>query len=75
MGGVTTAVFNPRVSYVLAGTGVLAVLAVASVALARAGWRGEPTEGTQLEDEDTIEEADPASRRAPPAALEPPGPG
>jgi MFS family permease len=75
MGGVSTALFNPRVSYVLAGIGVLAVLAVASVALARAGWRGEPTEAARLEDEDTTEEADPGSRRAAPAAFEPPRPG
>jgi len=43
IGGATTALFNARVSYVLAGTGVLAVLAIASVALARAGWRGDAT--------------------------------
>jgi hypothetical protein len=73
IGGATTALFNPRVSYVLAGTGVLAVLGVASVALARAGWRGEPTEGVRLSDDNTIEEAD--ADPAPTAAFEPPGPG
>src|SRR5829696_4576995 len=40
IGGAAAALFNPRVSYVLAGTGVLVVLVIASVALARAGWRG-----------------------------------
>jgi MFS family permease len=44
IGGATTALFNARVSYVLAGAGVLAVLAIASVALARTGWRGDATE-------------------------------
>jgi hypothetical protein len=53
--------------------GVLAVLGVASVALARAGWRGEPTEGVRLSDDNTIEEAD--ADPAPTAAFEPPGPG
>ncbi len=41
IGGAVTAIFNPRASYAVAGAGVLAVLAVACVALSRAGWRGE----------------------------------
>jgi MFS family permease len=44
IGGAVTAIFNPRASFVVAGAGVLAVLAVASVALSRTGWRGEPAE-------------------------------
>ena len=50
IGGATAALFNPRVSYAVAGLGVIAVLAVASVALARAGWRGEPAEEIDLEE-------------------------
>jgi hypothetical protein len=57
MGGVSTALLNPRVSYVLAGAGVLAVLAVASVALARTGWRGEAPQGTRLSDDKTLQRA------------------
>ena len=44
IGGAVAAIFNPRTSYAVAGAGVLAVLAVASVALSRARWRGEPME-------------------------------
>ena len=36
IGGAVAALFNPRTSFVVAGAGVLAVLAVASVALSRA---------------------------------------
>jgi MFS family permease len=42
IGGAVAAIFNPRTSFMVAGAGVLAVLAVASVALSRAKWRGEP---------------------------------
>ncbi len=48
LGGATAALFNPRVSYAVAGLGVIAVLAVASVALARAGWRGDSAEEIDL---------------------------
>lgn len=41
VGGAVTSVFNPRVAYALAGMGVLAVLAIASLALLRVGWRGD----------------------------------
>ena len=44
IGGAVAAIFSPRTSYAVAGAGVLAVLAVASVALSRARWRGEPVE-------------------------------
>ena len=44
LGGGITAIFNPRVSFAIAGVGVLGVLAVSSVLLARAGWWGEPVE-------------------------------
>ena len=44
IGGAVAATFSPRASYAVAGAGVLAVLAVALVALSRAGWRGEPVE-------------------------------
>jgi MFS family permease len=44
IGGAVAAIFDPRTSFVVAGAGVLAVLAVAFVALSRAGWRGEPAE-------------------------------
>jgi MFS family permease len=44
IGGVVAAIFNPRLSYAVAGVGVLAVLAIAFVALSRARWRGEPVQ-------------------------------
>src|SRR3954470_13079547 len=44
LGGAITAIFNPRVSFAIAGAGVLGVLAVSSILLGRAGWRGEPGE-------------------------------
>jgi hypothetical protein len=44
LGGAITAIFNPRVSFAIAGAGVLGVLAVSSILLGRAGWRGEPVE-------------------------------
>lgn len=55
LGGATATLFNPRVSYAVAGLGVLAVLAVAAGALARAGWRGEPP--VDLDFEETLGEA------------------
>ena len=55
LGGATAALFSPRVSFAVAGVGVLAVLAVAAGALARAGWRGEPA--ADLELEETLREA------------------
>jgi MFS family permease len=42
IGGGIAAILTPRASFVIAGAGVLAVLAVAAVSLARAGWRGRP---------------------------------
>jgi MFS family permease len=48
IGGATAALFTPRVSYAVAGIGVIAVLAVAAVALTRAGWRGEPVAEVDL---------------------------
>lgn len=67
IGGAIAALFNPRVSYAVAGLGVIAVLIAASVALGRAGWRGEPvgevepaealrqaTGATQISDDFTI---------------------
>jgi hypothetical protein len=48
VGGATAALFTPRVSYGVAGIGVIAVLAVAALALTRAGWRGEPAAEVDL---------------------------
>lgn len=47
LGGALAAAFNPRVSYGVAGAGVIVVLIAAIVGLLRAGWRGE--EGPELE--------------------------
>jgi MFS family permease len=44
VGGAVAALFNPRVSYALAGAGVLAVLAVAATALRRTGLGAEAVE-------------------------------
>ncbi len=38
LGGALAAIFNPRVSYAVAGAGVMAVLVTAAVVLSRAGW-------------------------------------
>jgi MFS family permease len=48
IGGAVAAIFTPRVSFAVAGAGVLAVLAVASVALSRARWRGEPADDVAI---------------------------
>ncbi len=50
LGGGIAALIDPRASYVVAGLGVLCVLALALVALSRAGWRGEPAEEGTLEE-------------------------
>jgi MFS family permease len=42
IGGALTAAFDPRLTFLLAGVGVLAVLAAASVRLASANWAPEP---------------------------------
>jgi MFS family permease len=54
LGGAIAALFNPRVSYAVAGLGVIAVLMGAAIALTRAGWRGEPT--ADLDFEETMRE-------------------
>jgi MFS family permease len=38
LGGALAAIFNPRVSYAVAGAGVIGVLVAGAVALRRAGW-------------------------------------
>ena len=52
IGGVVAAAFDPRASYVLAGAGVLAVLAAAAVMLRDANWRGaaEDAQAAGVED-------------------------
>jgi MFS family permease len=47
IGGAVAAIANPRVSFAVAGTGVIAVLAVAYLSLARAGWRSEAIDAAQ----------------------------
>jgi MFS family permease len=50
LGGATAALFNPRVSFAIAGLGVIVVVGFASAALWRAGWRGDrPAEEIDLE--------------------------
>lgn len=41
IGGVVAAVLSPRASFIVAGAGVLVVLAVAAVAMTRTDWRGD----------------------------------
>jgi hypothetical protein len=50
IGGAVAAALSPRTSYAVAGAGVLAVLAVAAVALNRAGWRGDEPPAAQAEE-------------------------
>jgi MFS family permease len=54
IGGAVAALLSPRASFVVAGAGVLMVLAVASVTLSRANWRGEPAEDDALGAEDVL---------------------
>jgi MFS family permease len=41
LGGAVATLLSPRASYAVAGAGVLIVLAIAAIALQRAGWPGE----------------------------------
>jgi MFS family permease len=54
IGGAIAALFSPRASFVVAGAGVLAVLAVAVVALSRANWSGEAAEDVAIAAEDVL---------------------
>jgi MFS family permease len=54
IGGAVAALLSPRASFVVAGAGVLMVLAVASVTLSRANWRGEPAEDDAVTAEDVL---------------------
>jgi len=54
IGGAVAALFSPRASFVVAGAGVLAVLAVAVVALSRANWSGEVAEDVAVAAEDVL---------------------
>jgi hypothetical protein len=47
LGGALAAIFNPRVSYAVAGAGVIGVLVAGAVALRRAGW--DAREAAELE--------------------------
>ncbi len=66
IGGAVAAVFSPRMSFAVAGAGVLAVLAIAFVALSRVNWRGEPVEDLAATAEAVLPGA--AAARAPGAA-------
>jgi MFS family permease len=50
LGGAITVLFGPRVSYALAGVGVLAVVAAAAVALRRVDWAPEFEQGASRDD-------------------------
>jgi MFS family permease len=63
MGGAIAALLSPRASYVVAGAGVIVVLALAALALSRAGWRGEP-----IADQDPDEPRDQGFRELQPSA-------
>ena len=45
LGGAIAALFEPRLSYAVAGAGVIAVLAIAAIALRRAEWAPELEQG------------------------------
>ncbi|MGH2966685.1 MAG: MFS transporter [Solirubrobacterales bacterium] len=49
LGGGIAALFSPRASYAVAGAGVMIVLGLASIALTRAGWRGDSPEEDEVE--------------------------
>jgi MFS family permease len=50
LGGAITALFSPRVSYAIAGAGVLAVVAVGVAALRRVDWAPELEQGQPRQD-------------------------
>jgi MFS family permease len=69
IGGATAALFTPRVSYGVAGVGVIVVLVIAAIALTRAGWRGDPT--SEVDVGDALGEAASAAQIPDSAAAEP----
>jgi hypothetical protein len=57
LGGLVAYLLNPRASFVLAGCGVLAVLAIAIPLIRRTGWTGdEPPGGGEAEDQEEDQE-------------------
>lgn len=64
LGGAITAIFEPRLSYAVAGAGVLVVLAYATASLRRADWTPELEQGSPQDDvqggASSLAEADPS---------------
>jgi MFS family permease len=61
LGGAIATLFDPRVSYAVAGAGVIAVLAIAAATLRRAEWAPELEQGANNGDASSIADADPSS--------------
>jgi MFS family permease len=64
LGGVIAYVFDPRVSFVIAGVGVLAVVAVSVPLLSRTDWPSEPEKAAGVEEALGAEVEAPVTGRA-----------
>jgi MFS family permease len=61
LGGAIAALFEPRLSYAVAGVGVIAVLAIAAITLRRAEWAPQLEQGAANGDASSVADADPSS--------------
>jgi MFS family permease len=64
-GGAITAIFEPRLSYAIAGAGVIAVLALAAGKLRRADWSAELEQGSPRGDPASESTDDPTAAQDP----------
>jgi MFS family permease len=61
LGGAIAALFEPRLSYAVAGIGVIAVLAIAAITLRRAEWAPQLEQGADNGNATSVADADPSS--------------
>jgi MFS family permease len=61
LGGAIATLFEPRLSYAVAGVGVIAVLAIAAITLRRAEWAPQLEQGAANGDATSVADADPSS--------------
>jgi MFS family permease len=61
LGGAIATLFEPRLSYAVAGVGVIAVLAIAAITLRRAEWAPQLEQGAANDNATSVADADPSS--------------
>ena len=61
LGGAIAALFEPRLSYAVAGVGVIVVLAIAAITLRRAEWAPQLEQGAADGNATSVADADPSS--------------